>query len=191
VAAAGASAKIEAAQAAAKKAAEDKARRTEADRAATDATAAKAAAEATAAKAAERRAASRAAAEAASAAHAQQTAQQTAQAPLTRSAYFAIARAPEKNYLAYSAMNQPTQEIADQQALQKCTGANGSGCGVYVRGYDQCVAFAFGSSFFTTVHSAWKEDADLSVARSSALKTCSDLHSSQCEIIASFCSNGE
>jgi serine/threonine protein kinase len=192
-------------EAAARKAADDRvavdrARRAEAEKAATDAAASRTAADkarqtetdkdaaaAAAAKAAERKAAKRATAEAAQALRAQQT----AQAPVTRAAYFAIARAPEKNYLAYSAMNQPTQESADQQALQKCASANGGGCGVYVRGYDQCVAFAFGSSFFTTVHSAWKQDADLSVATSSALKSCQELHSSACEIIASFCSKGE
>jgi hypothetical protein len=39
----------------------------------------------------------------------------------------------------------------------------------FVRGYDQCAAFAFGGSFFCTVHCAWKQDADLAVARGRAV----------------------
>jgi serine/threonine protein kinase len=183
-AAAEAAARAVAVEAAAKKTAEEKAT---ADKA-RSAEAARVAAEAEAAKAAARTAA-RKVAEAVPAPHAQQSL--AAQATPARNAYFAIARAPEKNYLAYTSMNQATQEIADEAALQKCVSANGSGCGVYVRGYDQCVAFAFGGSFFGTVHSVWKQDADLAVARSSALKACSDVHFGQCEIIASFCSRGQ
>jgi hypothetical protein len=178
-----AAARVAAADAAARKTAEEKAI---ADKART--AEARAAAEAAAAKP-PAPAASRRAAEAVPAPRAQPS--PVAQATPAKSAYFAIARALEKNYLAYSSMNQPTQEIADEVALQKCSSANGSGCGVYVRGYDQCVAFAFGSSFFGAVHSAWKQDSDLSVAKSSALKTCGDLHLGQCDLIASFCSNGQ